>query len=265
MGMGSLVLADRLQHGAACVEDRDDARLRGDVEPAPAGVKGEDVWTATHRVRRGHRHRLQVNDQEGGALLARDESLPPRCIDQEAVWRLAASIQVIATDEAISGGVDDGELVLILDGDENATGTGVEMGIAGLSADIDGRHHVVGGGVDDELPTTGFIGDKHLLDRRSVVETIREADLARVGDDLQVLRVNDGNIATPGRGGKDATELRYSQHTRWGLNVAYGADDLLSCGVDDHDLVGTHVGDDEPARRLVETLVIEARNTPRQG
>jgi hypothetical protein len=31
-----------------------------------------------------------------------------------------------------------------------------------------------------------------------------------MGDDRLALRVNDGNIAAPGPGGKDATELRYS-------------------------------------------------------
>ena len=97
-----------------------------------------------------------------------------------------------------------------VDGDENAAGTGVVVRIAGLSANRNRRDHIVGGGVDDELPAARLIRDKHLLDRGNVVEPIGEADLADMGDDRLALRVNDGNIAAPGPGDKDATELRYS-------------------------------------------------------
>jgi hypothetical protein len=97
-----------------------------------------------------------------------------------------------------------------VDGDENAAGTGVVVGIAGLSANSNGRDHIVAGGVNDELPAARLVRDKHLLDRGNVVEPIGEADLADMGDDRLALRVNDGNIAAPGPGGKDATELRYS-------------------------------------------------------
>ena len=86
------------------------------------------------------------------------------------------------------------------------------MRIAGLSANRNRRDHLVAGGVDDELLAARLIRDKHLLDRGNVVEPIGEADLADMGDDRQALRVNDGNIAAAGRGGKDATEFRYSQY-----------------------------------------------------
>jgi hypothetical protein len=55
MRMGSSVLADRLQLGSAFVDDGDDPRLRGDEEPVPAGVKGQDVRAVANGVRRGNR------------------------------------------------------------------------------------------------------------------------------------------------------------------------------------------------------------------
>ena len=160
---------------------------------------------------------------------------------------LAVGIQVVATDETIGGGIDDRELVLILDRDQNAPRAGVIVRIAGLAADVDGRHHLIGRGVDDELTAAGFIGDEDLLDGGDVVEPVGEVNLPGVCDDPQALGIDDCNVMTPGSGHKEAIQFRHGQHAGRRLDAIDGPHHLLGGGVEHHDLIGAHVGEVEPA------------------
>lgn len=257
VGVGHLEGSDAGEGGSGEVEDGDGSGFRGDVEALEAGIEGEDVGVAADLVCAKHLHGGEVDDGEGVVGFAGDEGEMGGVVEGDAMGVCDAGQEQSMGDDCADG-VDGGQLVEVVDGDEDVAGAGIIDGVAGAATEGNFFDEAVGGGVDDDVDVAVLIGDEDAVGARSVGDAIGRDDGADAGDDPEGAGIDDAKLMQASGGGVNAMQAWHDEDAVDAGESGQVGDDFASAHIEDDKMAGVHVRDVEHAGGGVEGLIVKA-------
>lgn len=255
--MGHEECAGEGESAVAELEDGDGSGLGCNIEAPEAGVEGEDVGVVSGDVGGKHGVGTEIEERERVVGFSGDEGEVRGGIERDAV-RVGDAGERIASDDFERGGIDDGELVEVMDGDEDASCGWVVDGVACSAAERDVGNELVGGGVDDGVFCAVLVGDEDAALGGGVGDAVGIGDGASGGDGLEGGHVDDGELVQAGGGGVDAMDGGDGEDSVNTAEAGEIGEDTTGAGIEDDEVAGAHVGDVETVVGSVVALIVEA-------
>jgi hypothetical protein len=137
--------------------------------------------------------------------------------------------------------------------------------VARLTSERDARHQHVGASVNNGIGLAVFIRHKDSPWTRRVGEAVRVGDRTHSCECRESLHVHHCDLVVSRRRGIDTTQVSHCPNAVNPVEAVQVRDHPPRARVEDHELVGVHVGDVEPPARRVETLIVEPHRIPGQG
>src|SRR5437867_4495648 len=230
--------------------------------PRSGGAAGSDAAIpATRTVARRdallHFARRDGDQARFPVPVARRERQDCGRIDQETM-RAVAAFRRVPADDAVRLRIDRDELARGLHVREDQMRSGIILGVADLSSEIDAPDALVGLPIDNGLFPTLFIRDEDLANLRRVRQAVWKLAVGNPGQELQGSGIDDRDFMVSWDTDEDLLELRHDQNSRGAREPWEMSDNLSGFGIQDHQLPVTHVGEIEPLGLRVEGLIIEA-------
>src|SRR2546428_13712356 len=125
--------------------------------------------------------------------------------------RAIAAFQRVPADDAVRLRIDRDELARGLHVREDQMRSGIILGVADLSSEIDAPDALVGPPIDDGLLPAPFIRDEDLVYLGCVRQAIWKLPVGNPGQDLQRSGINDSDLTVSRDADEDLLELRHHQ------------------------------------------------------
>src|SRR5215213_8691816 len=126
------------------------------------------------------------------------------------MW-FAATFQVVSSDYLIFGWIYLSQIISTVYGNEDVFGDRIILRVSGAAAESNGRHALIGVGIDYCVCLAMQIGDVNLIYLRSIGNTIGIVSSRRPRDDLQSRVVDDSEFVCSGSGSINAMKFRDGQ------------------------------------------------------